>query len=264
MKLNEIEKNLLIELFARCHEERKPISAKRFYADFNKHYSQIMEMITNGLIVGNPHDGTVRPSSWSTCLVDDKLVDSVVFNMSKLFYESRKHLIEHTNTPIALEDFANDCDLSVEDVVEAMLYLQDAEIINHNLTTPEKNKWLIPLTSILDFVDFDDLLENQKKQHAEDREAKEEPTKLRHNQLAKKIVQAIATMFWQIDRTFTITDIINSKPIQENADAARYSKKTLRRWVTEVDPRDANEKTGRPKRTELVETINSRLEVTAN
>lgn len=71
--------------------------------------------------------------------------------------------------------------------------------------------------------------------------------KKRPNQMDKLICQAIARTLWDIYPHMTIEDMRKHHAIQTYGNGKHYQgKNTLRDWLSEVDPRSTNEKTGRP------------------
>jgi len=75
-----------------------------------------------------------------------------------------------------------------------------------------------------------------------------ESKKLRANQIDKTVCQAVAKTLWDIDPSITIASMISHRAIQDYAGGTLYVKKTLRKWLSEVDPRDPKKKIGRPKK----------------
>lgn len=72
--------------------------------------------------------------------------------------------------------------------------------------------------------------------------------KLRPSQATKRICQVIALTLWDIYPDMTIEDMKDHKAILEYGGGNYYSgKNTLRDWLSEVDPRPLEVKTGRPR-----------------
>ena len=79
----------------------------------------------------------------------------------------------------------------------------------------------------------------------------EEPTP-RQSQHDKALVQVAAKTLWSTNPNLTIKDIIHHEGVQRHANGRLYSPdKTLRRWISEVDPRPPEKKRGRPKKNDL-------------
>ncbi|AOU26017.1 TPA: hypothetical protein P5J75_001958 [Legionella pneumophila] len=71
--------------------------------------------------------------------------------------------------------------------------------------------------------------------------------KLRPSQKAKIACQAIARVLWDSHPTMTIEEMKVHPAILKHGYGSYYSgKNTLRDWLSEVDPRPKNKKTGRP------------------
>lgn len=76
-------------------------------------------------------------------------------------------------------------------------------------------------------------------------EAKE--AKLRPEQEAKFVCQGVAIALWNTNPDMTITDMANEELLLSKGGGNMYSEKTRKDWVSEVDPRPKEKKTG-PKR----------------
>lgn len=70
----------------------------------------------------------------------------------------------------------------------------------------------------------------------------------RREQIDKAACQAVALTLWDHDPNLTIADMIQHDAIRNHGNGARYTEKTLRNWLSEVDPRSQKQKTGRPKK----------------
>lgn len=68
----------------------------------------------------------------------------------------------------------------------------------------------------------------------------------RREQIDKQICQGIARTLWGEYPDLTIQALIKHPAIRKNGNGAQYKEKTLRGWLSEVDPRSAEAKTGRP------------------
>jgi len=73
--------------------------------------------------------------------------------------------------------------------------------------------------------------------------------KPRPSQIAKAVCQGIARTLWKANPNMTIADMLKREEIQEYGGAAHYSaEKTVRPWLSDVDTRPTNKKSGRPKK----------------
>lgn len=72
--------------------------------------------------------------------------------------------------------------------------------------------------------------------------------KLTSKQLDRIATQRTAKILWDEYPTMTIADLIKRKEIRIDCNGAIYEEKTLRGWVSKVDPRSVAQKTGRPKK----------------
>jgi len=71
--------------------------------------------------------------------------------------------------------------------------------------------------------------------------------KPRNNQIAKKVCQGIAQTLWKADPDMTIAAMLDREEIREYGGAKFYEDKTIRSWLSAVDPRPPEKKSGRPK-----------------
>ena len=70
----------------------------------------------------------------------------------------------------------------------------------------------------------------------------------RASQLAKAACQAVAKTLWKANPDMSIADMLKREEILEYGGGKHYSpEKTVRSWLSEVDPRPRAKKTGRPK-----------------
>lgn len=76
----------------------------------------------------------------------------------------------------------------------------------------------------------------------------EEKRPPRQSQLDKLACQAIARTLWDKDPSLTIRALIEDPAIRRYGNGAHYESKTLRQWLSEVDPRPVEAKTGRPRK----------------
>ena len=81
-----------------------------------------------------------------------------------------------------------------------------------------------------------------------DDERNEDTRPPRASQIDKERVQAIALTLWDIDPNLTITALTKHPAILRYGNGKHYNIKTLRQWITEVDPRPPEKKRGRPKK----------------
>jgi hypothetical protein len=70
----------------------------------------------------------------------------------------------------------------------------------------------------------------------------------RQSQLDKVACQAIARTLWKATPDMTIADMAKTEDIQKFGHAACYTDKTVRGWLSGVDIRPPEMKTGRPKK----------------
>lgn len=78
------------------------------------------------------------------------------------------------------------------------------------------------------------------------RKSEQDATQLKANQIDKQLCQAVAKTLWLIEPKLTIADIVSHRAIRQFANGAQYVEKTLRKWISDVDTRQPEEKRGRP------------------
>jgi len=106
----------------------------------------------------------------------------------------------------------------------------------------KSNGWEIPdeLTGLLNIPEPDPVEEK--------REATVREVKPRNSQIAKAVCQGIAKTLWEANPDMTIADMLKRDEVLEYGGAKYYNlEKTVRPWLSKVDPRLPEKKTGRPK-----------------
>jgi len=80
----------------------------------------------------------------------------------------------------------------------------------------------------------------------EERPPSEKEPSARENQLNKARCQAIGALVWKENPNFTLGDVVKDKRVLDYGE--NYTEKTLESWIREIDPRNPEQKTGRPKK----------------
>lgn len=112
----------------------------------------------------------------------------------------------------------------------------------------ESNGWEIPgeLAGILNSSEPEP--EPEQPEPVEDKRGSVVHKKPRNNQISKAVCQGIAKTLWKANPEMTIADMLKQHEVLEYGGAKHYSlEKTVRPWLSEVDPRPPEKKTGRPK-----------------
>ncbi|MGH9433894.1 MAG: hypothetical protein ACRD3T_20390, partial [Terriglobia bacterium] len=81
-------------------------------------------------------------------------------------------------------------------------------------------------------------------------EVPQSQTPPRRVQLDKVAYQAIARTLWDQNAEFTIQALIEHPAIRQYRNGTQYTEKTLRKWLSEVDPRLPEDKIGRPSKSD--------------
>ena len=85
-------------------------------------------------------------------------------------------------------------------------------------------------------------------QHKPQQEPVSEP-KLRDSQIDRLLCRAIAQTIWHLQPDTNIKEMVEHHAIQIFGNAKQYkSQKNIRSWISDLDPRPAEKKTGRPRK----------------
>jgi len=252
MEISEQEKNILLDLFYRCHKQKEWVNAERFSADNAEQLGVIKDLVRKHLIKNSSGYRQYRITFGAFILLEDPIINKMFISMQKIFIALKEHYIKDLQEPYLIDDLAKNLNLKRGDIIECLLYIKHIIIIGGSTDTSSTDAFITVTNNILDFEDFDAVIEQQKyylNQHNTMAAKKEDTAKLRENQIHKKLCQAIAKTLWDINPKMTITNMTKHHAIQEYGSGKYYNaEKTLHRWLSEVDPRDKAKKTGRPKK----------------
>ena len=70
----------------------------------------------------------------------------------------------------------------------------------------------------------------------------------RTSRIDKESVQAVALTLWEIDHSLTISALAQHPSVLRFANGGLYEERTLHQWISKVDPRPKEQKTGRPRK----------------
>lgn len=248
MEINEKEENLLVEIFYQSHKNKKWADGRRFRVDFSDDIEIIENLVNRNLIKWNSGEDTYRITFGAMCLIQNNEINKVFFTIKKLFNELKLIYTKTYDDPIGINDLSKLIDLPRSEVIEGVLYLKDMISFGRSLDLSAGGATISPSEMFVRYKNFSDVIDKQLEQWANLKPRQHEEKKSRPNQIDKMICQAVGKTLWLIDREMTIADMIEHKAIQEYAGGRSYSHKTLRIWLSEVDPRDKKSETGRPKK----------------
>ncbi len=77
-------------------------------------------------------------------------------------------------------------------------------------------------------------------------EGQQSEQKLRPNQINRLLCRAVAQTLWDLHPDMNITEMCKHKAIKQYGNGAPYLEKTVRSWISDLDPRPEEQKRGRP------------------
>lgn len=124
-------------------------------------------------------------------------------------------------------------------------YVDHYEALKLNGVFLHKDEFIPFLKSESGFELGDDLWAFVKPKKAADKP----PRKLRDDQTDRLVCQGIARTLWEEYKDMTIEEMVKHKAIKNYGNAIQYSDpKTIKGWLSEVDPRDPSKKPGPKKK----------------
>lgn len=247
MEITEQEKSILLDLFNRCHEQKKWVNAERFIIDHEDEIDIVKNLVKKNLIKIVTQYSEYRISFGVFTLVEDPVIDEMFQYMQKIFYALKGHYKKHLQKPYLINDLSADLNIDRGYVVECVLYLKGLITVSGTTDITEDGAYYVLTPTMMDFKDFDDVIARQHHYWRMNAPAQEEePKKLLPQQIDKMICQAVAKTLWDIDRTMTIKAMCEHPSILNYAGGKNYAYKTLRGWFSTIDPREPDKKIGRP------------------
>ncbi len=248
MNIDKQEENILLDLFRCCHDQKKWVDSERFIADHAESIDVIRRMVNRNLIIESTRNGTYHVSFGVFDLIDNSLFNKMMSDMQTIFYALKNHYIKNLQATYSVTDIAMDLDLEHDHLIECVLYLKEIVSINGSTDWFSPDADFTVSQSILDFKDFDDVIDRQTQFWAAHQEKRSEPKTMRSDQIDKMICQAVAKTLWDVYPEMNIADMCKHRAIQNYAGGKNYVSKTLRRWFQEIDLRDPKKKIGRPRK----------------
>lgn len=237
MEISEKEKDLMVDLFKKYRKEKKWVSAKQFCADHADDIEIIEGLQRKNLIDWNTENDTYHTKFTAFIIFENKLFTDALSSIEKVFNRLRDLHMEEADRGISIDSLSNQVNLERDQTVESLLYLKDIVHIglSHDLDSPEA--LVIPTQELTQYAGFSAVIDEQVERLDHVKVTKEETMRLRSNQLAKLLTQAVAKTLWDVDPDMTIKDMCEHGSIQEYGGAKPYNNETtVRGWVTEVAP----------------------------
>ncbi len=249
MDITKQEKKILLDMFNRCHENKAWAHAERFRVDYDDEIDIVKSLVGKGLIKEVTQRTEYRISFGVFSLIEDPIIDEMLLSMRKIFYAVKAHYKKFIGEEYLIKSLAHDLDFDQEHLVECVLYMKSIVGIcgSTDITLEDASYSISP--SIMGYKNFDDVIEREYGHWRMNTSVPEDaPKKLLPKQIDKMICQAVAKTLWGVDKSMTIKAMCEHPSVLIHAGGKKYVNKTLRGWFSEIDPRDASEKRGRPKK----------------
>lgn len=120
--------------------------------------------------------------------------------------------------------------------------------LQQNLSAPEFWTSLKQLPDVVEaeFEGGDGV--NALEQTSSERTTDRDQLQPRTSRIDKQSVQAVALTLWDIDPSLTIAALAQHPSVRRFANGRLYQERTLLQWISEVDTRPKEQKTGRPRK----------------
>jgi hypothetical protein len=245
MDIGDNEKKLLVDLFNSCHEQNNWVSAKRFSVEHADEIELIENLKRKNLIHWDTGKDTYHIKFRVFLLIEDKQLNETLYAIERVFYCLRDIYIGAAGKGVEIEDLCKQLKQSREQVVEALLYLKEITPFSVSPDLESIDAVVIPTQSFIKYAGFNAIIDEQVGYLDSAVDLPEETKRLRSNQKAKLLSQAVAKTLWDIYPDMTIKDMCEHSSIQEYGGAKPYNKeKTVSRWLSEVAPEHIKKQTG--------------------
>ena len=245
MDIGDKERRLLVDLFNRCHEQNKWVSAKRFSVEHADALDIIENLKRKDLIHWDSGTDTYRIKIRVFLLIEDDLLNETLYVVERVFNALRDMYIEEPGRGGNIENLCMQLKLSREQLVEALLYLKEITPFSVSPDLESDDAVVIPSQAFVKYAGFNAIIDEQVGYLDSTSDLPEESKRLRSNQKAKLLSQAVAKTLWDIYPDMTIEAMCDHPSIQEYGAAKSYDKaKTVKKWLTEVAPEHVRKQTG--------------------
>ena len=248
MDITEVEKTILLEIFHLCHEQKKWVNAERFMVDHEDHVEIIKGLVKRDLIRKVSHCMEYRVVFGVFVLIEDSVMDEMLDYMQAVFDAIKAHYKKELQEPYYLKNMASDVSIDQAYIVECILYMRELISVYGTTDLSQDDAYIAASSSMLDFKSFDDVIDRQYYYWRLNAPKKVEPKKLRPQQIDRLSCQCVAKTLWDIYPDMNIRQMCEHPSILNHAGGKNYVYKTLRGWLSKIDPRDEDKKRGRPKK----------------
>ncbi|MGB5679750.1 MAG: hypothetical protein WBN36_18400 [Gammaproteobacteria bacterium] len=237
MEISDKEKTLLIDLFNDCHTRQQWVSAEAFSAEHADEIEMIESLKRKNLISWDTVTDTYHAKFRVFLLVEDKLLNETLYVIERAFNNLRDLYIEDSGRGIRIDDLCKKMHQPRAQVIEALLYLKEITPFSISPDLDSADAVVIPTHVFMKYVAFNAIIDEQLGYLDTNVDLPEETKRLRSNQKAKLLSQAVAKTLWDIYPDMTIQDMCEHHSIQQYGGAKAYDKeKTVSRWLAEVAP----------------------------
>ena len=237
MEIGDKESSLLLDLFNKCHTQRQWINAAQYLSDHPDKAEMVENLKRKNLIHWDSGKDTYHIKFRVFLLIEDKLLNETLYAVERIFSYLRDSYIEDSGKGIEIEDLAKKTRQTRAQVVEALLYLKEITPFSVSPDLASSDAVVIPSQTFIKYAGFNAIIDEQIGYLDNLVEIPEENKRLRSNQKAKLLSQAVAKTLWDIYPDMTIKDMIEHNSIQQYGGAKHYDKeKTVSKWLAEVAP----------------------------
>jgi len=237
MEIGDKESSLLLDLFNKCHTQRQWINAVEFSSDHPDEVEIVEDLKRRNLIHWDSGKDTYHIKFRVFLLIEDKLLNETLYAVERIFSYLRDSYIEDSGRGVEIEELARKTRQTRAQVVEALLYLKEITPFSVSPDLASSDAVVIPSQTFIKYAGFNAIIDEQVGYLDNLVDIPEENRRLRSNQKAKLLCQAVAKTLWDIYPDMAVTDMCEHHAIQQYAGAKAYSKdKTVSRWLLEVAP----------------------------
>ena len=237
MDISDKEKTVLIDLFTQCHEQKRWVSADQFAGDHADESDIIDHLKRKNLITWDTGEDTYHVKFRVFLLVEDQLLNDTLYVIERVFNNLRDLYIENTGGGFNLDDLCKQINQKRPQVIEALLYLKEIAPFSVSPDLDSPDAVVIPSHVFTKYAGFNAIIDEQLGYLDQAVDLPEENKRLRSNQKAKLLSQAVAKTLWDIYPDMTIKEMIDHSSIQQYGGAKHYDKeKTVSKWLAEVAP----------------------------
>lgn len=245
MEINVKEKKLLVDLFEQCHKNNKWMSAREFSAEHAKEIEIIEKLKRKNLIEWDTGTDTYHIKFRVFLLIENKQLNDTFYSIERVFNHLRDLYIEQMDRGITIADLCKQTNLGSEPVKEALLYLKEITPFSVSPDLDSVDAVVIPTQAFINYSGFNAIIDEQLGYMDHTVGIPEETKRLRSNQKAKLLSQAVAKTLWDIYPDMTIDDMCEHNAVLQYGGAKPYNKeKTVKRWLSEIAPEHIKNKPG--------------------